>query len=797
MKETQLQILVHDNVPSSKLIASEISTQHDQDQGICKHCGTEIPVFRKTTGFCCNGCKFVYQLINSENLERFYQLKSNTKLAPKILFFKRTQNLDWLDSVDTNKAAACEFTIEGIECTACVWLMKTLANRMDIPNMEINSVSGRIRISSKGLVKEKLKDFFTHLQDFGYRVFPAQKGSTENLEAKRLLFRIGIVAASVMNSMMFSFAMYLGLTNKEPFLFELFSHLNFLFCALAVGVGGSYFFRKAWAGLKMRMFHFDLPVSFGILAAFAGSSYSYFFGNQEHVYFDTLCTFIFLMLVGRFLQVRWVEKNRASISSMKELESMTVKRIGDSIQEITIDQIQSGDMLLIVPGGMVPVTSELKSPATIEISQEWITGESDPVEVPAGNSVSAGSHNISLQPMYVRATENYRSGDLCNWVFSSQGKSPTTSFWQTYAQKYTLMVLSLLGFGFLYFAFTDLERAIKTAVTISLVTCPCGIGIGIPMAQMVAQRKLLAMGIYLRDLNLLEHLKKIKTLVFDKTGTLTLAELRITNPQDLKNLQDNELSILFHAASQSQHPVSQAIYHHLMTFGLPWKKIDLREVPGQGLEIEADGLRYFLGKKPSVGDGLVFMNQDQVLLKLEFEETLLEDARPVFQELQKTYNVQILSGDKLEKVSKIASRLGLGEKQCLAQCTPQQKEEWIQNHHPEQAFFLGDGLNDSLALRKALISGVSLSSSLSLASNANFYFSTLNIRWLPKMLSLGNRFSSVVKWNVIFSIVYNCVAVVLAMIGVLSPLGAAIVMPAVSLVVVGVSSYSMKKVKAA
>jgi Cu2+-exporting ATPase len=791
--ESQLQQLQNDSDSYGPHVSFQEAREHDFHHVACLHCGSEVPSHLRSTGFCCNGCKFVYRLINSENLERFYDLKDKTKLQPKILFFKKSQNMDWFDSYPIEQSSSCEFSVEGLECTACVWLIKTLAQRMDIPNVQINSASGRLRLSSKGVLKEKLKEYFSHLQDFGYRVYPPQQQGPENIEVRDLLLRIGIVSASVMNSMMFSFAMYLGLTEKEPFLFNLFSHLNFLFCVLAVGVGGSYFFKKAWAGLKLKLFHFDLPVSFGILAAFFGSSYSYFFANKEHVYFDTLCTFIFLMLVGRFLQVRWVVKNRASISSLKELESMKVKKIGETVSEITIDQIRTGDVLLIAPGAMAPVPSELVSPSSIEVSQEWITGESEPVRISEKELIIAGSHNISMKPMLIKAMEEYKSGNLCNWVFDS-GKSPTSSFWQTYAQKYTLMVFFLLAFGFLYFAFTDLERAIKTAVTISLVTCPCGIGIGIPMAQMVAQRKLLSMGIYLRDLNLLEHLSKIKTLVFDKTGTLTLSELRIKNPEELSKLSEHEKTILFNAASQSQHPVSQSIYQHLLSEDLPWKSIELNEVPGKGLDV-VDGENHFFLGRSTTSEGLIFSKNQNELMKLEFEETLLEDAKPIFRSLQDhSYAIQILSGDKAEKVDQVAIRLGLAQHQYMSRCTPDQKEGWIKKNHPEQILFLGDGLNDSLALRSALISGVSLSSSLSLASNANFYFSSLNIRWLPKMLALGKQFSKVVNGNVAFSIVYNCIAVLLAMKGVLSPLGAAIVMPTVSLLVVGLSSFSMKKV---
>ncbi|MCC7459951.1 MAG: heavy metal translocating P-type ATPase metal-binding domain-containing protein [Proteobacteria bacterium] len=791
MKESPLQKLVHDNAYDES-IASAVASKHDAHQE-CKHCGDKIPTYRKENNFCCNGCELVYGLIHAENLGRFYDLKADRKLQPKILFFKRKQNMDWVSSLDIDSSPVCELSVEGIECTACVWLMKTLAKRMDIPAVEINSASGRMKVLTRGVTRQHLKDFFSRLQEFGYWVSIAQKKSG-NREAKSLLLRMGIVSASVMNSMMFSFAMYLGLTSSEPFLFQLFSHLNFLFCILAVGVGGSYFFRKAWAGIKMRVFHFDLPVSFGILAAFLGSTYSYFWGNREHVYFDTLCTFIFLMLLGRFLQVKWVEKNKDSIANMKDLESMTVKRVSGQLEEIPIHQIQIGDKLMIPSGAMVPVLSELEYPDAAELSQEWITGESTPVHIQSGQLVAAGSHNSGMQPVFIRTKQEYRSGDLANWVFSDQEKTLTSNFWQGYAQKYTLMVMGLLLVGFFSFAFTDLERAIKTAVTISLVTCPCGIGIAIPMAQMFAQRRLLSMGIYLRDLNMLEHLNDIKTMVFDKTGTLTLADLRIKNPEILKNLAAHDLAVLFHASSQSQHPVSRAIYQHLVSRKIPYVEMKVIEIPGKGLDIENENTTYFLGRADT-GDSLIFEKNGVKLVSLEFEETLLEDAAPIFQKLKNDgYQLQVLSGDRFEKVSAVARQLGLSSVQQLSKCTPADKEEWIRSHHPANILFLGDGLNDSLALRLAKISGVSISNSLSLASNANFYFSTLNIRWLPDLMQLGKKFSSVVRSNVLFSIAYNIVAVMLSMAQFLDPFSAAIIMPTVSFSVVGISIYWMKKV---
>lgn len=792
MTESPLEKLVHDDA-YRKSIAPSLNTQHDVGQK-CKHCDDQIPIYRKSSAFCCNGCELVYGLIHSENLSRFYDLKASSKLQPKILFFKRKQNMDWVGSLDIDTSPVCELSIDGIECTACVWLIKTLAKRMNIPAIKINSASGRLKILTHGLTRVELKSFLSHLQDFGYWVSVAQKKS-EKRETKSLLLRMGIVSASVMNSMMFSIAMYLGLTSSEPFLFKLFSHLNFLFCVLAVGVGGSYFFRKAWAGIRMGMFHFDLPVSFGILTAFFGSTYSYFWGNQEHVYFDTLCTFIFLMLLGRFLQVKWVEKNKDSISNMKDLESMMVKKVSDQLEEISIQQIRLGDKLMIPSGGMIPVLSELQSPSRAEFSQEWITGESIPACVQLGQTIVAGSHNASMQPVYVLAKQAYQSGDLAHWVFSDQEKTPTSNFWQSYAQKYTWMVTGFLLIGFFSFAFSDLERAIKTVITISLVTCPCGIGIAIPMTQMFVQRKLLSMGIYLRDLNMLEHLKEIKTMVFDKTGTLTLSELRIKNAYVLNQLDSKDLTVLFHASSQSQHPVSRAIYQHLMVQKMPWVEMKVTEMLGQGLDIELDHTKYFLGRTQA-GEGLVFEKNGVELVRLEFEETLLEDATPVFQKLKNDgYQLQVLSGDHAEKVGAIATQLGLNEDQFLSKCSPKDKEHWIKTHQPERILFLGDGLNDSLALRLSKISGVSISNSLSLASNANFYYSTLNIRWLPELMRLGKNFSSVVHSNLVFSISYNLVAVALAMAQFLDPLVAAIIMPVVSFGVVGVSVFWMKKVR--
>ncbi len=792
MKEIRLQKFDRDNGALSSLIAPTIIQQHDRDHVLCKHCASDVPDYRKETEFCCNGCQFVYQLIQNEHLEKFYKLKSTQKLQPKILFFKRSQNFDWVDTYK-NEGGFSEFSVEGIECTACVWLMKTLAQRMEIPRIDINSAMGRIRIISRGLSNDQLKSFFSHLQEFGYRVFPLQDRKSVTFEGKDLLFRIGILSASVMNSMMFSFAMYLGLTAKEPFLFKLFSHLNFLFCSLAVGVGGTYFFRKAWAGLKLKIFHFDLPVSLGILTAYLGSAYSYFFGDREHVYFDTLCTFIFLMILGRFLQVRWVEKNRASISDSNDLESMTVKKIGLQLEEIPVTKIQAGDHLIISSGGLIPVSCLLESPSAIDISQEWITGESDPIKIQMSQSISAGSQNIGIQPIYVKAIKGYQAGEVSQWMFSASEKMLTSNFWQNYSKKYTLMVLSFLAFGFMFYVFSDVSRAIKTAVTISLVTCPCGIGIAIPMAQTIAQRKLLSMGIYLRDLNLLEHLQKIKNLVFDKTGTLTLAELKIKNANDLSKLSMQDLSVLYHATAQSQHPVSRSIYQYLVNKQMPWKDVLVSEIPGRGLQVNAEGVQYFIGRSENNRE-LIFTKEEQSLIHLEFEETLLNDANQVFTGLSSNgYRIQILSGDKPEKVREISKRLGLNDDQCLSRCTPQDKETWIERNNPETTLFLGDGLNDSLAMRKAKISGVALSDSLSLASNANFYFSTLNLRWLSQMLDLGKKFTRVIHGNIIFSILYNCTAVTLSILGILTPLTAAIVMPSVSLIVVAASMRTMNK----
>ena len=377
----------------------------------CIHCGLPVPASLRANGesFCCSGCARVYELLNEAGLTRYYDLRPDHGAPVATL---RPDSFAWLDeheSAARGPAATLSLDVQGVHCAACIWLLRELLRRWDggldlrlnpsLGQAELTFVPGRF----------DLRGYLREAEAFGYRFGPRRKG--QGSISHGMLLRLGVSAAAAMNVMIFSVCFYAGLGPSEGPIYRLFGRLNLVLTTLAVLVGGSVFIRAALRGLRRGVVHLDLPIALGIVLAYSGSVYAYLRTGPESTYFDTVSAFVTLMLVGRVLQERILERNRNSLLAAEGIENLHTRRFdGGAVASVPASSIREGDELWIVPGDILPVEATL---ATVggEVSLDWITGESEVRAVRQDDRIPAGAFNAGGRPCaYARNSPSIRHG---------------------------------------------------------------------------------------------------------------------------------------------------------------------------------------------------------------------------------------------------------------------------------------------------------------------------------------------------------------------------------------------------
>jgi len=771
----------------------------------CLHCGTEL----SGTGvgdFCCAGCRGVYELLRAAKLERYYDLRGEEG-QPVADTRSESRDRKWLELVvkeqeETPGLCRIELDIQGLHCAGCVWLLEELFQRQTGgARILVNPALGRVELTVERSFP--VRDYVEEIERFGYVFGPPSR--REGGETSDLLLRMGISVAIAMNAMIFSISLYAGLENGA--LERLFRFLGFGLAIASVAVGGTVFFRAAWQGLRRGLFHFDLPISLGILTAFAGSTYSLVRHGGSSSYFDTITIFIALMLVGRFLQERVIEHNRRQLLDSAGIDKLLARRlVGEQVEIVAVGEIREGDLVLVAPGDVVPVDATLDEDAA-SISLDWITGESTPRELGRGELVPAGACVAGARSARLVARQDFEASALVGLLRSPPPRSSETAratpWWTRLVKIYVSLVLSAALIGFVAWMATthDVSRSMNVVTAVLVVTCPCAFGIAVPLAYEMVQARLRRKGLFIRASGFLDRAISVRRVVFDKTGTLTTGVLRIENESVLDALAPDERGILYNLAARSTHPKSIAVKRTLERFGARFDgAFEVCEEPGRGLEARDGAHLYRLGapswaagEAPCEGD-IIFSVDGIVRAAMVTTEDLRPDARAEIEALSALgYEVWILSGDEREKVLALARAAGIAEDRAIAEETPEGKAAWLRAHDRGDTLMLGDGINDSLAVAEAHCSGTPAVDRPFVAARADFYLLTAGLAPVRAALRASHELRRVVRQTLGIALAYNALAVGLSYAGLMSPLVCAVLMPASSLGTVLATTVSLSE----
>ncbi|MFW5425998.1 MAG: heavy metal translocating P-type ATPase [Methylophagaceae bacterium] len=794
----------------------------------CYHCGLPVEqegsfaeeVADEKREFCCYGCQTVCKTIYNSGLQGFYQkTPEETVLTPPPKISAELSSYDLedvqADYVDINsEIRTIHLLVEGIHCAACVWLIENaLSKQTGIITAEANLTVRRLRLTWNNN-ETALSTVLQTLGNIGYSAIPFDPETAEGVLAKKhrgLLYRMAFAGFAMMNLLWISIALYSGADQGE---FRNWFHwIGFLIATPTLFYAGFPFLRNAILGLKRRYLTMDLPIAIGATATYGYSSYITFTGSLHgDVYFDTVVNFLFVILVGRYLEA--ISKREALSATTRLLElqpKLATVVTPEGSKVMPIRSVMVGDLILVKPGEKIPVDGVLVDGQSA-VDESMLTGESIPVVKTVDDKVVAGSIN-GEGAFTVEAQQILRNTALAKIVSLMEDAQASKAPIQCTADKivpwFVVVTLSLACITFFYWLQFDFEKALLAATSVLIITCPCAFGLATPMSVAVATGVGAQNGILIKQGAALEALSKVTQFVFDKTGTLTQGELRVVATETVATMTEEELIAL--AASieyHSEHGIAKAIINESKTRGLALSTItDFLSTPGQGVQAYINEKHFFVGtyrwlKEQNIaiedqwkqqqdkfeheGVSCVFIaGESGVVGIIGLADQLRKDAIKTVASLQQhDIAVTVISGDKEAVVNAITSELGNITR--YAEVLPTDKSQLVRDLQQDNIVaMVGDGVNDAPALMQADVA-IALASGTDVSiESADIILSHNELYKVAEAKKLADQTLQTIKQNIAISISYNLIMVPMAMLALVSPLIAALTMPISSLLVIG------------
>nr|WP_246218125.1 heavy metal translocating P-type ATPase [Jiella pacifica] len=682
-------------------------------------------------------------------------------------------------------------SVPAIHCGACIRAVEDVIS--DLPGIEaarVNLSTRRVSVSWRG---ERPPSIIRPLAQIGYEAHLQDTGADErDPRLDELLRSLAVAGFAAMNVMLLSVSVWTGADAATR---DLFHWISAAIAFPARLFSGRVFFRPAWNAVRHGHTNMDVPISIGVLLAYGLSLYETIH-RGEYAYFDASVTLLFVLLIGRTLDHLVRERARSAVSGLARLgaRGAMVLRPDGSRDYLPTDEIERGMRILLAPGERVPVDARVED-GTSEIDYSLVTGEGDPRQVGAGAELLSGTLNLTA-PLTIIATGTARDSFFCDMlrlVEAAENARPArVSIVDKVAGLYAPVVhaaaaLALLGW---LIANGDLHQAVTVAVAVLIITCPCALGLAVPMVQVAAARRLFEAGVMVKDGAAVEQVLDVDVVVFDKTGTLTENCRLIAD----KHATDSaHLALAAGIAAYSSHPQSRALAVHKRRDDPPLVFDGVKEHPGLGVEATMGGNVYRLGRAewalqggpPSRRDGTVLSKNGILLQVFRFSDAIRPGAAQTVAELGRMrLSVEVISGDRQDSVRRTSRAVGIDRFE--AEAMPARKLARLAelSHSGQKVLMVGDGLNDAPALAAADVSMAPADAADIGRSAAGFVFLYRSLGAVPHSIALSRRAGLLIRQNLAFAVAYNAMAFPFAALGYVTPLIAALAMSGSSLLVV-------------
>jgi P-type Cu2+ transporter len=706
-----------------------------------------------------------------------------------------------------NGTMQTDFTVPSMHCAACITKIERGLSNLDFverarANLSLKRVSVTWR-KDRGSVLEIDKA----LSELGFEHFlfdPDLAAESNDRTGRQLLLAMAVAGFAAANIMLLSVSVWSGADTETRDLFHLISGV---IAAPAIYFAGQPFFLSALKALRARGLNMDVPISLAVILAFSMSVFEALRGGGE-VYFDASVTLLFFLLVGRYLDHMMRDRARNAVVRLAKVGAKGGVRVEEDgeLHYIALNAIEPGMVLRVAPGETVPVDGRILI-GTSELDRSLVTGESAPAVLGPGCELEAGTANLTgtIDILVTQRAENSFLASVMRMMAAAEnGRGAYVRIADRMARIYAPAVhlLALCAFiGWMAYTSGDWHTSIFVAISVLIVTCPCALGLAVPVVHVIGAGKLFEAGILVKDGSAIERLAEADRVVFDKTGTLTTGKPSI---RSAPFKSDFERQVARALAMRSIHPASIALRD------LPGKGdielAKLHEVPGHGIEAMVGKRRARLGRAdwageiaahandrqkdrsdrfPLVAEGAAFCLEGNEPVSILLEEKLRSGAVETVTWLEKHgMDTEILSGDSKNAVEKIAAIAGIKSVrygQLPAAKIERLKELQSRGNH---VLMVGDGLNDAPALMASHVSMAPASGSDAGRLAADFVFTREDLGAVPYAIEISRHAASLVRQNFALAILYNCIAVPLAVAGQVTPLWAALAMSASSIVVV-------------
>lgn len=798
----------------------------------CFHCGLPLPaegvyshgIEGEEREFCCLGCQTVCETIYASGMQGFYQrtpegtLLSPPPPPPKDLGLYDLESVQQEFVIQKGDEREINLLVEGIHCAACVWLIeRQMARTPGVIRASVNLSGKRLHLSWNQKATQ-LSELLQQLSSIGYAAIPFDPELADGKikrQNQAMLFRMAFAGFTMMNLLWISIALYSG-ADKGEFR-SLFQWIGFALATPTLLYSGWPFLKGAWSGLRHLHLTMDLPIALGATVTWAYSTYVTL--NPEHqgeVYFDTVVNFLFVILVGRFLEAISKRHAVAATQRLLDLQPKIALQLIDGQEQFTqVKSLKAGDLVLVKPGDKIPVDGTI-TVGKSQIDESMLSGESKPVAKGIGDRIYAGTLN-SLNPLTIRVEATLRQstlGKIVDLVEKAQSsKAPIQCTADRIVPWFVATTLILASFTFIYWVDSDFEMALMAATSVLIITCPCAFGLATPMAISVASGLGARHGILIKNGAVLETLSAITHFIFDKTGTLTSGKMEVLSSH---NLGESDPKALLRKAAAverlSEHPLARAITRQADDQQLGYRQLKVNNYsyqPGLGVSASIDHERISIGSIDYLRDQKIEINPE-LQRRAEAEEKhsqtaihlatgtqhqglfmvrdrLRDDAKELITHLhQQGISTTLLSGDRLAVAHAVASELS-ARMEVISGVRPDQKHRVIAERQQQgvSVVMVGDGVNDAPALIQADV-GIAIGSGTDVSvESADIVLMDDELMKIDLAARLSRRTLRTIRQNIAISFAYNIIMVPLAMSGWVTPLVAAISMPISSLLVIG------------
>jgi Cu2+-exporting ATPase len=776
---------------------------------VCYHCGLPAPsgswsvvIDGLARPMCCPGCEAVASSIVENGFSDYYRERSAFSanagecqlVPPQLALYDSDPQL--AQPAAGQDACSAVFSLEGIRCAACVWLIeRRLARLPGVLRADVNVATERLN-ARWDPARCKPSDIVAALRATGYVAYPhdpARHGAQRDKARKKLFRQLFVAGLGMMQVMMYALPAYIADDGTmEADMAALMRWASLLLTLPVLLYSAQPFFAGAWNSLRQRMPGMDVPVALGIGAASVASIAATVRGQGE-VYFDSVTMFVFLLLASRYLELTARHKAGRALERLQNALPASARRMTGAREPelVAAAQLAPGDLVLVAPGESVAADG-IVAEGEVRLDLALVTGESRAQARAMGDAVPGGAVNAG-QAFVLRVTRAVGESTLSRLVALVEGASlgkPRLALWaDQVAACFVAALLVLTVIVFFVWQQIDPARAWQVAIAVLVVSCPCALSLATPTALAAATDALLLRGVLVVRPHVLETLQRATHIVFDKTGTLTVGRpvvRQVTVAGDLDEARCRQIAAALEAASA--HPLAAAI-RAAASGPLP-QALALHSENGKGVRGTVDGVAYRLGNAAFAGiDGAdtgVFLARDgQLLARFDIADALRPEAAEVVRQFrQRGLQTILLSGDAPAVAEAVGAQLGMSD--ALGGQLPADKLNFVRALQKQGAVvaMVGDGINDAAVLSAADVS-FAMGEGAALAQlHADCVLMSGSLSALSAAADMAARALGVVRQNLAWATLYNALAIPAAAFGLINPWLSAVGMSASSAFVV-------------